>query len=210
MPLSPDREPGPDPELSDLVKKTEGIQPWRRLFHAGGGVIIVLALTFLPIQDSIAWIILGSLLAISAMIDAIRLYDSDVNRRFFRVFMALASPREAKELASSTWYLLGVLVTLLLFPRSYALAGILVLALADPAASIVGRVWGRIPFFAGSVRGTATFAIVAFLVLLQFVPWWAALVTAVATALLEASPLDLDDNLLVPLTAAGVLFLIGA
>ncbi len=149
-------------------------------------------------------------LEMSQEIDAIRLYDPDLNRRFFRVFMALASPREAKELASSTWYLLGVLVTLLLFPRPYALAGILVLALADPAASVVGRLWGRIPFLGGSVRGTAAFAVVAFLVLLLFVPWWAALVTAVATALLEASPLDLDDNLLVPLTAAGVLFLIGA
>jgi len=210
MPLSPDQQRDPDPELSDLVEKTEGIQPWRRLFHAAGGVIIVLVLTFLPVQDSIAWIILGSLLAVSALIDAIRLYDPDLNRRFFRVFMALASPREAKELASSTWYLLGVLVTLLLFPRPYALAGILVLALADPAASVVGRLWGRIPFLGGSVRGTAAFAVVAFLVLLLFVPWWAALVTAVATALLEASPLDLDDNLLVPLTAAGVLFLIGA
>jgi dolichol kinase len=209
MPLSPDQQSEIDPALSDLVEKTEGVQPWRRIFHAAGGILIVLVLTFLSIEDSLVWIILGSGLALSAAIDAIRLYDPDVNRRFFRVFVALASPREARELASSTWYLLGALLTLLLFPRPYALAGILVLALADPTASVVGRLWGRTPFLGGSVRGTLAFAAVAFLVLLLFVPWWGALVAAVVTAVMEASPFDLDDNLLVPITVAGVLFLMG-
>ena len=210
MPPSPDQRSEPEPDLSELVEKTKGVQPWRRVFHAAGGVLIVLVLTFSSMEDSLVWIILGTGLALSAIIDAVRLYDPDLNRRFFRVFVALASPREARELASSTWYLLGVLLTLLLFPRAYALAGILVLALADPAASVIGRVWGRTPFLGGSVRGTIAFGSVAFLVLLLFVPWWAALATAVATALMEASSLDVDDNLVVPITVAGVLFLIGA
>lgn len=204
----PGQETPPDPELTTLVEKTAGIQPWRRIFHATNGILLVLALTLLPIEDRIVWIVLGIGLAISVLIDAIRLYDPEVNRRFFKLFLALASPREARELASSTWYLLGVLLTLVLFPRPYALAGILVLALADPAANVIGRFWGRSRFLSGSVRGTVAFALVAFLVLVFFVPWWAAIVTAVATALMEASPLDLDDNLVVPLTVAGVLFLI--
>jgi dolichol kinase len=36
-----------------------------------------------------------------------------------------------------------------------------------------------------------------------------ALVAALVTALVEAAPSDLDDNLIVPLTAAGVLYLTG-
>jgi dolichol kinase len=209
MSESTGRQPGPDPELTNLVEKTAGVQPWRRVFHATNGIVLVLVLTLLPIEDWVIWIVLGIALAISVLVDAVRLYDPEVNRRFFRLFMALASPREARELASSTWYVLGVLLTLVLFPRPYALAGILVLALADPTASVIGRIWGRIPFLAGSLRGTLAFASVAFLVLIFFVPWWAALITALFTALMEASPLDLDDNLLVPITVAGLLFLLG-
>ncbi|MCJ7630216.1 MAG: hypothetical protein MUO50_17725, partial [Longimicrobiales bacterium] len=91
----------------------------------------------------------------------------------------------------------------------YALAGILVLAWADPAASVVGQRWGKTRFLAGSVRGTTAFVLVAFCALLLFVPWKAALVAAAATALVESAPIRLDDNLIVPLTVAGVLLLIG-
>ena len=89
------------------------------------------------------------------------------------------------------------------------MAGILVLAWADPAASVVGQRWGKIPFLAGSVRGTSTFLLVAFFALILFVPWRVALVTGVATAIVEAAPIPLDDNLIVPLTVAGILLFIG-
>ena len=89
------------------------------------------------------------------------------------------------------------------------MAGILVLAWADPAASVVGQRWGNTPFLSGTVRGTATFVLVAFSALLLFVPWWVAIVTAGVTAIVEAAPINLDDNLIVPLTVAGVLLLLG-
>ena len=82
-------------------------------------------------------------------------------------------------------------------------------AWADPAASVVGQKFGKRPFLAGTVRGTATCAVVAFCALLLFVPWWMALLAAAVTAMFEAAPLDLDDNLIVPITAAGTLYLMG-
>jgi dolichol kinase len=141
--------------------------------------------------------------------DLVRLFDPKINVLFFRAFSSLASPREEKNIASSTWYAASLLLVLLIFPLHYALAGILVLAWADPAASVVGQKAGRHTFLAGTVRGTATFAVVASCALLFFVPWWMALVAAVVTALVEAAPLDLDDNLIVPITAAGILYLMG-
>ena len=84
------------------------------------------------------------------------------------------------------------------------------LAWADPAASVVGQKWGKTRFLAGSVLGTATFFGVAFLALILFTPWWVALITAALAAVVEAAPLELDDNLLVPLTVAiSVFFLTG-
>ncbi len=196
-------------DLSEAIEKTKGIQPWRRIFHAANGTLVVLALTVFDLEVSTAVGVLGVILSMAMVVDATRLFDPKLNILFFRAFSSLASPREVKKIASSTWYVLSAFLVLLFFPKPYAMAGILVLAWADPAASVVGQRWGKTPFLSGTVRGTATFALVAFAVLLLFVPWWVALVAASVTAVVEAAPIDLDDNLIVPLTVAGVLLIIG-
>ena len=65
-----------------------------------------------------------------------------VNALFFELFPTRAPPREAKRAASSTWYVCGVILAYALFPTRIAVPAIVVLALADPMASIVGRLWG--------------------------------------------------------------------
>lgn len=197
-----------DSPLMELVARTEGLQPWRRVFHAGNGVLIVAALGILPIDTWTALVLLGSILSVLLLMDGLRLTNPKLNRMFFQAFTPLASPREAGKVASSTWYVGGVLLALLLFPRSVALAGVLVLALADPAAGVVGRAVGTRSFGAGTVQGSVTFALVAFLCLLPFAPWWAALAAAVAATLVEALPWPVDDNLTIPPTAAGTLVLL--
>lgn len=201
--------PDPDPDLSEAVEKTRGLQPWRRLFHATNGTLAVVAIAVLGLPRATALVILGIILALTTATDLVRLYDPKINTVFFKAFSPLASPREKGKIASSTWYAASLIVVLLIFPLDYALAGILVLAWADPAASVVGQKFGKHPFLAGTIRGTATFAVVAFCALILFVPWWMALVAATVTALLEAAPLDLDDNLIVPITAAGTLYITG-
>ncbi len=196
-----------DPSFAELVERTRGLQPWRRLFHAGNGVFIFLVLKTLPVDTRIAVLFLGALLSVLLLMDGVRLTNPRLNRLFFRTFSYLASPREAGKVASSTWYLLGVVLTLLIFPRHEALAGVLVLALADPAAGFVGRSWGKRPFGSGTVEGTAAFAVVAFLALLLFAPWGAALAAAMVAALVERTPWPLDDNLVIPSTVAAVLLL---
>jgi len=200
----------PDPHLSEAVEKTKGLQPWRRVFHAANGSLIVLSLTVLGLPVPTAILILSVILALSLTLDLLRLLDPKVNVLFFRAFSFLASPREEKKLASSTWYALSALFVLAIFSEAYALAGILVLAWADPAANIVGRRWGRIRLMEGTVLGTTAFAVAALLALLLFVPWKPAIFAAVVAALMEASPIDLDDNLIVPITVATTLFLISA
>lgn len=127
---------------------------------------------------------------------------------FFRLFRALASPREAGGLASSTWYVAGVLLTLVLFPPGPALAGILVLALADPAASYVGRRWGRRPLGDGTVEGSVVFAAVATLVCLPLAGIGAAVAAALVAALVERVPALPDDNLTIPVVAGGTVWLV--
>jgi dolichol kinase len=197
-----------DPPLSELIEKTEGMQPWRRVFHVFNGTVLVLALLLLPIPDSVVFAVLGTLLVTLVFLDVVRLTRPAVNRVFFKAFGLLASPREARKVASSTWYLLAVFLALLLFPRTAALAGILTMALGDPAAAVVGGKYGRRKLGKGSLEGSITFALVAFGVQLLVVPWPIAAAAALVTAAVEALPWPVDDNLSVPLVASGVVTLL--
>lgn len=191
----------------ELVRRSDGVQPWRRVFHAANGILIVVALKTLPIGTGTAMGLLAAAFAVLVIMDGFRLVNPRLNRLFFQAFSYLVSPREVRKVASSTWYLLGVVLALALFPREEALAGILVLALADPAAGFVGRTWGRRPFGSGTLEGTAVFLAVAFVTILPFAPWWAALAAGAAAALVERTPWPVDDNLVIPVTVAAVLHL---
>ncbi|MDE2796219.1 MAG: hypothetical protein OXL34_15490 [Gemmatimonadota bacterium] len=196
--------------LSRAVRRTEGVQPWRRVFHMLCGVAMAAAVHLIGPGSVVPVATLAGALAAALALDWIRLRSRAANRRFFRFFSALASPREARKLASSTWFLLGALTVLVVTPDRVFVPAMLVLALADPSASVIGRLWGRHKLGKGSWEGTAAFFVVATAVLVPFAGLQAALVAAAAVAVLEVMPIGIDDNLTVPLATALVLWLLGA
>lgn len=197
-------------ELDDLVARTEGLQPWRRLFHAANGTTIVTLLATGVVSREQMLLIVGLALFGALTVDLLRFRVPAVQRLFFKSLSKLASPREAEGVASATWYLVGVLVALLAFPLTIAMASIMVLALGDPAASYVGRRWGkhRIPGD-GSIEGTAMFSLVALAVLLALFPPVYALLGAVVATVVERIPWPVDDNLTLPVGTGLALVLIG-
>ena len=130
-----------------------------------------------------------------------------LNILFFRFFQILVSPRESQNIASSTWYILGSLIAIVLFPISAALSGILVLAWADPTASYLGRRWGRRAFLGGTLEGTTAFLVVAALILSVRHPLPIAIPSACLITLVERSAWPLDDNLVLAPACAGILTL---
>jgi dolichol kinase len=195
---------GPD-ELQELIGRTHGPQPWRKLFHAVNGTAIAVGLTALPLSRGEVVAVLGGILTVLVALDVIRLRHEGANRLFFLAFSSLASPREAKGVASSTWYTLGALLAVALFSRAHAISGVLVLALADPAASYVGQRWGSRPLLGGTLLGSAAFVLVAMAVLAARHPLPIALVASVAVTVAERLSWPLDDNLTIPIACAAVL-----
>jgi dolichol kinase len=191
-----------------LVERSAGAQPWRRLFHAANGLVVAGVLHYTDLPRGVAVGILGALLAGLVALDVIRLRSRRTNELFFRAFGPLVTPREAKGPASSTWYALGLLTTVAMFPRAAAISGILVLALADPAASWVGRRWGRHPFLGATLEGSGVFLLVSLAVLLMRHSWPVALVSAVAATLAERFAWPVDDNLIVPVAGAAAVTLL--
>jgi dolichol kinase len=182
----------------------------RRLFHAATGLLIVVALEVVGLPRKPAIWILATASAVLGIADLLRARSDAANSLFFELFKHLAAPRDARGLASSTWYAVGVLAVLVAFPYHAAISAILVLALADPVASYMGRRWGRIPFLGGSLEGTVIFALVALAVLLPRHPPLIAVVTALCAAVVERVSWPFDDNFTVPIATAATLTILGA
>jgi dolichol kinase len=196
-------------ELERLVGATRGPQIWRRVFHAAVGVSVALGATLLTPTRRELVVVLAVALVGGLAGDFLRLRYSGLNVLFFRAFRLLASPREARGIASSTWYVTGLLLVAAFFPLAVFVPAVLVLALADPAASYLGRRWGKTRVGKGSAEGLAVFVVVGAAVLLGFGPPERALLAALAAGLVEVAPWKLDDNLTIPVAVAAALTLMG-
>ena len=196
-------------DFERVVASTKGLQPMRRLFHAGTGVSVATLLWGLEPPRAVS---VGSAVVVVAAVvtlDLTRLAAPPLNLRYFRRFRAILSPREAGGFSSAMWYMLGILGSLILFPLEAVVAAIWVLALADPVANCIGRRWGTRRLGTGTWEGLAAFAAVAGAILLLAADPPVALLAAVLAGLVEIVPWRVDDNLTIPLVVSGVLWLGG-
>ncbi|HQO36945.1 MAG TPA: SEC59/DGK1/VTE5 family protein [bacterium] len=138
----------------------------------------------------------------SLALDIMKWRSTSVRQWMTNRLGAIVVPRDMENLNSTTWYLLGCIVTIGLFSAPAAVCGILVLAVGDNAASIVGRLWGRHRIGNKSIEGTAAFLVVGFLAGLPFGLPSAAFASALAGSLAELFIERIDDNLTVPFFAA--------
>ncbi len=172
----------------------------------GLGLVGLIRLDILP-SPGLA-VAMGVVVATAVGADVLRLRRPALNRRFYRVFRHLASPRESRGWSSATWYAIGAAAVMSIFPARVWIPTILVVALADPCANVCGRLWGCAEPGQPSSLGSGVFWAVATLCLTPFVgPGPAALVGLVATAV-ERAPTPLDDNLTVALATAAALSLL--
>ena len=114
----------------------------------------------------------------------------------------------------AVYYLIGALLAIALFDRDIASAAILILAVGDPMAHIVGRYYGKRKIvinkkklLEGTLAGTFFGTIAASF----FVPWHIAFFGASFGMMAEAIELELfnlDDNFFIPFVSGLVMTLI--
>jgi len=113
------------------------------------------------------------------------------------------------------FYLIGVFLAMILFPKDITMASILILALGDAIAPMVGE-YGNIkhPFSEKKfLEGTIAGALVAFIGALLFVKHYEAALAAIIAMIIEGIDLRLgrqpiNDNIVIPVVAGGVIWLI--
>lgn len=185
----------------------------RSLFHIGSGAFALLMLRLMP---SRAWLVAasGAFFVAAWTMEIARRQSPAVNERLMRLFSPIAHAGERHRVNSGTWFITALVLMALVAPLRAAEVGVVVLALADPAAGLIGRKFGRIRLRARrSLEGSLAFlvagtaAALAALTAFHAVPlparFLVALAAATAGAVAEIGITRLDDNLTIPLTAAG-------
>lgn len=172
----------------------------RRLTHAGTACILIPS--FVLAWPTFRIAVIATTVGWFAM-EAVRIRVPAAHA-VFSTFVPVYREHEASRVSGAGWLMLGYAVAVW-FPPSAATAGILVTALADPCASMVGTRFGD--GTAKTFAGSLAFFVVTSLVLLGLgLDWPAVLVIALAGAIIERWPLGLNDNLFLPPAVASLVW----
>ncbi len=177
----------------------------RRVFHAAAGLALAFFIFWMGKEKGL--ILIGALFLFTILMEILRLQVAGVNKVLVGLVGSMLKDAEIRHPTGVGYFLGGALLCLLLFELEVTLASIVILSVGDPTAAMIGRRWGRVRIGKKSVEGTIGFlasAMTAGIVLQGFWPGLSMTtfsMGALTGAMVELLPLNIDDNLLLPLTA---------
>ena len=175
---------------------------YRKMIHFGSAVFPISYYYSLS-REQMLWL-LGGLSALFLFGELLRMNVEPFKRFFKLIFSAVVRESEDHTITGATTVFIAGFLTVLIFERPVAIFAMLILSLADATAALIGRKWGNHSLFEKSVEGTMTFLIVALALafLLPDLPRVGAVAAAGIATIAEVLPSPIDDNLIVPLSAA--------
>ncbi|MBI1908852.1 MAG: hypothetical protein HYS22_01615 [Deltaproteobacteria bacterium] len=216
-------------EASPLVQKfirgetvlpDKRILQWRRkLVHITLGLSFLWLFVYSGWPRSVIWGITGPFILWAFSLELIRHLNPRVNRWVFRVFGSIMREGENEKVNAAVFYILSMGIVYFVFPVEVAMLALLFIAVGDPIAGIVGIHWGRHKISSSvSWEGSAA----CFLVCAGLAALCAgrvfhhtlsgaplvlfSLLAGLTGAVSEASFKKLDDNLVMPLLSAPILW----
>jgi len=181
----------------------------RKFYHLLGGLGL-LSLYYLLGREP-ALLFYGLLFLVALTVDVARLRVPAFNQFVFTRFGSFIRESEKNKLTGTPPYVLGIGLSLFLYPSGIATAAICFLALGDVAATTIGERYGKTKIGDKSLEGTVAFivaSLAAGLILLLAgirLPIPVMAVGALVAAGVELLPLPLNDNLVIPLVSGGVM-----
>lgn len=145
-------------------------------------------------------------------VDLLRHFHSGMASLFEKYFFGRVLREEEKaSFMGSTYFIFATILTILLFPKSIAIASLFILILSDTAAALVGKGIGKIGVFGKTVEGSTAFLITSLLIVWIY-PHLGRLsgsLAALGATVIEVLPIKLNDNLSIPLVAGAIMFFVG-
>lgn len=199
----------------------KSLQIPRRMFHASMGLGVGLVYQFL-LTHSRAIYILGFCACVVYILEQIRINYPELSGNIKIINKYLFRAEEQLKESAGVPYVMGILLTLISFPKVVALVAIYTLAVADPMSAIIGIKYGKTKIVPHkSLEGSLAFFVSSFLITFLVFFWWTSylqimlgsvillsFLVAFIGSLFEMIPLRLDDNLTIPLFTAGMTLLL--
>ena len=175
---------------------------YRKMIHFGSAFFPISYYYFLS-REQMLWL-LGGLSALFLFGELLRMNFGPLKRFFKFIFSAIVRESEDHTITGATTVFIAGFLTVLIFEKPVAIFAMLILSLADATAALIGRKWGNHSLFEKTVEGTMTFLLVALALafLLPDLPRAGAVTAAGIATIAEVLPSPIDDNLIVPLSAA--------
>lgn len=185
----------------------------RNAYHALSGFFAIWLVEWVLPQS---WLlpVAGGFAGFAWTCEIARRRSTRVNGLLMAAFRPFAHPHEAWRINSATWFASSLVLLALVDQPMVASTALVVLALADPAAAIVGRRFGSIKLMNGrSLQGSMTFFGVGAMGALALL-WWRypelgsllavalALAGSAAGAVAELMARRVDDNISIPVSVA--------
>jgi diacylglycerol kinase (CTP) len=182
------------------------------------GILCVGLYAFILEKDE-ALLLLATIGGAFVLGDYLRLKSRPVNDLAVKLFGKIMRREELKTFSGNSFYIAGLAVVVLLFPKPIVLLSVLYLAIGDPVAAVVGTLYGRHKLIGKkSLEGAAAnwictslaTALVASFYLHLPVPevWTLALAGGTISMLVELIPFPADDNFTIPVFSAVLLTLV--
>ena len=131
-------------EHPDKASELEGLELRRKVQHALSGIMMVAVFKGGFVTQTEAFCTLAAAGAFGYGLHALRVASVDFNRLLMQMFGGVLRPHEKVDCLPGAFYnVVGCAVSLLIGTQDVACMCCLMLALGDPAASLVGRLVGR-------------------------------------------------------------------
>jgi len=186
----------------------------RKFYHFWGGIGLLSLYDFLGRDQAL--IFYASLALIALGIDILRLKIPAINRFIQKEFSSFIRSNEEHKLTGTVPYILGIGISLYLYPTEIAMAAVCFLVFGDVAATAIGERYGRTKIGDKSLEGTAAFIVAALasgfllsIVGINVRPGITAFGVLVAAGV-EILPLPVNDNFAIPVLSGGAMALLAS
>lgn len=199
----------------EIEAKRSDLQWPRRFFHCISGITVAY-LYFKLFTHSQAVYLLGFLTCLIYIFEQVRVNYPEYSAQFNLYSRYLLRAEEQLKESAQVPYIMGLLLTILSFPKPVAIASILILAIADPLSAIIGIRFGTKKVTdSKTLEGSLAFFFAClFCVVFSFSAygdmsgqlWAMALCVAIIVSLFELIPLRIDDNLTIPIFSGVIIW----
>ena len=202
--------------MERLTKTRKDLQLARRLFHLSTGTVATfLYYHFLTHQRAVY--LLGAALCLLYIFEQIRINYPEYSQIFGKITSYFLRAEEQLKESAQIPYAMGMLLTLLTFPKPIAMVSILTLAISDPVSAIIGIKFGKRHIVEHkSIEGSIAFFTTCFLNILFVYHYlynaplgitiMVGIIVSAIVSTFEMIPIRIDDNLTIPVVTSFALW----